>query len=83
MRATTILAIIFGPLIVGALLPLVFGKALRGAVSEDLVCQTIGHATKRGFIDPAAKKKLYDDALKAPGLDPKTRDVFEGARKDC
>jgi hypothetical protein len=83
MKATTVLAIIFGPLIVGALLPLVFGKALRSAVSEELVCESVGHAVKRGFVDPAAKKKLYDEALKMPDLDSKTRAVFEGALKGC
>ena len=83
MKATTVLAIIFGPLIVGALLPLVFGKALRSSVSEGLVCEAVAHATKRGFLDAAAKKKLYDAAVKTPDLDAKTRVVFEGARKDC
>jgi hypothetical protein len=83
MKATTILAIIFGPLIVGALLPLVFGAALRSTVSESLVCESLGYATKRGFLDAAAKQKLLDQAVKTPSLDEKTRAVFEGARKGC
>ncbi len=83
MKATTILAIIFGPLIVGAVLPLVFGKALRGTVSESLVCEAIASASKRGFIDASAKQKLFDQALKAPSLDDKTRAAFESARKGC
>jgi hypothetical protein len=83
VKVSTVLAIIFGPLIVGALLPMVFGKALRSTVSESMVCESVGAAAKRGYIDAAAKKKLYDEAIKTPNLDPKTRVVFEGARKDC
>jgi hypothetical protein len=83
MKATTILAIIFGPLIVGALLPLVFGKALQSVESAGQVCATLDSATKRGFIDAAARKKLVDEALKVPGLDAKAAEAFEGARTGC
>ena len=81
MKATTVLALIFGPLIVGALLPLVFGKALRGTVSEAVVCEAIGHASKRGFLNADAKKKLFDEAMKS-NIDEKTKAVFEAARAD-
>lgn len=81
MKVTTVLAIIFGPLLVGALLPLVFGGALRGSLSEGVVCEALGQATKRGFLTADAKKKLLEEALKSD-VDAKTRTVFEAARVD-
>ncbi len=83
MKPTTILAIIFVPLIVGALLPLMFGTALKNVESAGMVCAAVEHASKRGIIDAAGRKKLFDDALKAPGLEAQTRAAFEGARQGC
>lgn len=83
MRATTVLAIIFVPLIIGALIPFAFGRSFGGVISENMICSTLDSAKKRGYLDPAARKKLMDEALKAPNLDAKTRAAIEGASKGC
>jgi hypothetical protein len=81
MKATTLLAIIFGPLIVGALVPVVFGKTIRGSLSEESVCDFLADATKRGFLTVESKKRLFEETLKSLGLDATARSVFESASK--
>ena len=86
MKTSTVVAMIFGPLFVGALVPMVvpkFAAAVRGATGESMVCDTVDFAAKKGFLTADSAKRLYEEAVKAPGLDTKTRAAFESARKDC